>query len=116
MPVKHIVMMKFKDGTSADAIKQVCAEMLGLKEACVHPATAAPYIRASAGGRDNSIEGLQNGLTHVFVVDFASVADRDYYVKQDAAHAAFVARHLTAPGAAVERAMVLDFEPGVFDA
>ena len=28
----------------------------------------------------------QNGNTHAFVIEFASVQDRDYYVKTDQAH------------------------------
>ena len=30
---------------------------------------------------------MQKGFTHGFVIEFASVADRDYYVATDPAHA-----------------------------
>ena len=49
-------------------------------------------------------------MTHAFVVDFASVQDRDYYVHDDPAHAAV--KKLA--GASVERAQVVDFTGGQF--
>lgn len=57
---------------------------------------------------------MQNGLTHAFVVEFASVADRDYYVKKDEAHRGFVEKWFTAPGAILAKAVVVDFLPGSF--
>lgn len=38
---------------------KVCARMLALKDTCIHPTTQKPYIKASSGGIDNSIEGIQ---------------------------------------------------------
>lgn len=52
----------------------------------------------------------QNGITHGFVVEFASVADRDYYVKTDPAHQAFVK---TLDGLVV-KAIVVDFLNGEY--
>jgi hypothetical protein len=53
---------------------------------------------------------LQKGLTHGFVVEFNSLADRDYYVAKDPAHAK--------AGAVLfensEDITVLDYEVGVF--
>lgn len=76
----------------------------------MHPLTRDAYILSLKGGKDNSHEGLQGDITHGFVVEFASVEDRDYYVKEDEAHAAFVMglRGL------VHEAIVVDFEDGVF--
>lgn len=51
-------------------------------------------------------------MTHAFVVDFASAADRDWYVNDDAAHRAFVRRYVAASGAVVAKALVVDFAPG----
>lgn len=36
--------------------------MLGLKDNCLHAASEQPYILASSGGVDNSIEGAQVSL------------------------------------------------------
>lgn len=33
--------------------------MLALKDQCLHPSSQKPYIKASSGGADNSIEGIQ---------------------------------------------------------
>lgn len=49
-------------------------------------------------------------MTHGFVVEFDSLKDRDYYVKQDPAHQAF----MKAAGEVLEGATVLDFEAGKF--
>jgi hypothetical protein len=38
---------------------QVCKQMLGLKEKCMHPTKNTEYIKTSIGGRDNSPENLQ---------------------------------------------------------
>jgi hypothetical protein len=50
-------------------------------------------------------------MSHAFVVEFSSAADRDYYVDKDPAHQVykeFVRTH------DVIKAQVVDFEPGVF--
>lgn len=56
----------------------------------------------------------QDGLTHAFVVEFDSEADRDFYVKQDKAHHAFVEKWFKAKDAPLGKAAVLDFVPGAF--
>lgn len=89
---------------------KVCARFLALKTNCLHPLTGLTYILSLKGGRDNSPEGLQGGITHGFVVEFASVEDRDYYVNEDGAHKAFV----KGLDGLVEKAVVVDFEDGVF--
>jgi hypothetical protein len=53
---------------------------------------------------------LQKGFTHGFVFEFASVADRDYYVAKDSAHAK-VGGVLMANS---EDLAVVDYEVGVF--
>lgn len=47
-------------------------------------------------------------MTHGFVVEFASAADRDYYVSDDPAHRAFV----QSIDGLVEKAVVVDFQDG----
>ncbi|KAK2609371.1 hypothetical protein QQS21_002152 [Conoideocrella luteorostrata] len=114
MAINHIVIFGFKPEATPEAIKQCCNEMLGLKDQCVLSSTGKPYITASKGGKDISIEGLQNGFTHIFVVEFASDADRDFYVKEDKIHHAFVAKWISSPEAIAAKAMVVDFAPGSF--
>ncbi|KAL8642302.1 MAG: hypothetical protein Q9226_008524, partial [Calogaya cf. arnoldii] len=88
----------------------VCDDLLSLKDKAVHPTSKKPYIKAASGGRDNSPEGLQNGFTHAFVFEFNNEEDRNFYLKQDEAHLAFVA---TLEGL-VDRAQVLDYTPGKY--
>ncbi|RAK95613.1 uncharacterized protein BO80DRAFT_321448, partial [Aspergillus ibericus CBS 121593] len=58
----------------------------------------------ASGEKDNSSEGIQNGITHAFVVQFPTAEDRDYYVKQDPAHQAFV----KSLDGIIEKAQVID--------
>ncbi|KAJ3568665.1 hypothetical protein NPX13_g6342 [Xylaria arbuscula] len=90
MPVKHIVLFQFKDDATAEQVDTVVANMLALKDNCLHATTQKPYISSLTGGKDISIEGRQNGMQYGFVVEFPSVEDRDYYVKQDQAHKDFI--------------------------
>lgn len=73
----HIVLFKFKHGTSSIAINEVglawnhaleqltdvliqlVSHFFGLKRLCIHPVTQKPYILSISGGIDNSIEDLQ---------------------------------------------------------
>ena len=52
----------------------------------------------------------QHGITHAFVVEFASAEDRDYYVDKDPAHLAFV----KSVGGVLEKAQAVDVTDGVF--
>ncbi|KAL2819012.1 hypothetical protein BDW59DRAFT_165291 [Aspergillus cavernicola] len=109
MTITHIVLFQFKAGVSAEVVKDVCTSMLALKDNCLHPTSQKPYILSSSGGKDNSPEGIQSGITHAFVVEFASAADRDYYVEKDPAHLEFVRRF----GGVLEKVQAVDYTPGV---
>jgi hypothetical protein len=52
----------------------------------------------------------QHGITHGFVVEFASLDDRNYYVSEDPAHQAFI----KSIGDIVEKAIVVDFAHGIY--
>lgn len=52
----------------------------------------------------------KNGITHVFLVEFENEDDREYYVRSDPAHQAFV----KSLDGVIEKAQVVDFTPGVF--
>ena len=110
MSVTHTVLFQFKAGTTAEQIKDACSHFLTLKQKCVHPETQSAYILSLKGGKDISIEGLQNGITHGFVAEFASTADRDYYVQKDPAHRAYVEGLLPI----LEKGIVVDFLDGVW--
>lgn len=44
---------------SDSASFKVCDRVIGMKDACIHPATNRPYIKSAIGGRDTSPEGYQ---------------------------------------------------------
>lgn len=52
----------------------------------------------------------QGGITHAFIVEFESVAHRDYYAKTDPDHLAFGASLIPI----VDKVQVIDFQPEVF--
>ncbi|KAK0639177.1 stress responsive A/B barrel domain-containing protein [Cercophora newfieldiana] len=110
MSVTHTVLFQFKSDLPAAEVKAACARFLALKETCIHPTHNGNYILSLKGGKDNSPEGLQNGITHGFVVEFSSVEDRDYYVTNDPTHMAFV----KSIEELVEKAIVVDFKNGEY--
>lgn len=110
MAIVHIVLFKLKATLSEVEKKEFCDEMLGLKDICVHPESKQPYITTSSGGIDNSIEGLQGGFTHGFVVEFASKEDRDYYASRDPSHTAFVKKN----SPKFDDVRVIDYEKGIY--
>ncbi|KAH8692298.1 stress responsive A/B barrel domain protein [Talaromyces proteolyticus] len=110
MSVTHIVLFQFKPSADTATINDACSRMLALRDNCLHPSSQRPYIKSSSGGLDNSIEGIQSGITHAFVVEFANKEDRDYYVKNDPAHQEFV----QSLDGIIEKAQVIDFTDRVF--
>ncbi|KAL2126984.1 hypothetical protein VTI74DRAFT_11534 [Chaetomium olivicolor] len=108
--ITHIVLFQFKRGADPVAVDRACAKFLSLKDECLAPNSNYAYIQSITGGRDNSPEGLQHGLTHAFVVRFANTDDRNYYVEQDPVHQTFKKEI----GELVEKVTVLDFTPGKF--
>ncbi|KAF5651750.1 Stress responsive A B barrel domain protein [Fusarium sp. NRRL 25303] len=110
MSITHTVLFQFKDSVDQKDVTKTCDDFLQLKDLCIHPTSNKPYIISLQGGKDNSPEGMQNGITHGFVATFESAEDRDYYVKTDPAHQTFIAQ----VGGLVERAIVVDFTNGVY--
>lgn len=68
--VKHISLMKFKEGTSPDEIDRLFDELLDITE-------SIPGIEDYVSGANCSPEGLNQGYTHAFIMTFQDVAARD---------------------------------------
>ncbi len=64
-------------------------------------------MQASKGGVQNSPEGRHHDMSAVFIHEFASEADRDYYLDHDPAHIAFK-EYI---GKLLDGAVILDFSP-----
>ena len=80
--LRHVVLLTFKDSSSAEEVQKVVDAFRGLK-------SKIPEIAAFEYGTDNSPEGLANGFTHCFLITFKTEADRAAYLPHPA-HKAFV--------------------------
>ena len=71
--LRHVVLFKFKDASTASDIKKV-------EEAFRALPTKINTIKAFEWGTNNSPENLNQGFTHCFFVSFASEKDRELYL------------------------------------
>lgn len=71
--LRHVVLFKFKDGTSAENIKKV-------EEAFTALPSKISQIQGYEWGLNNSPEGLEKGFTHCFFLTFKSEEDRAIYL------------------------------------
>ncbi|ORY60971.1 stress responsive A/B barrel domain protein [Pseudomassariella vexata] len=110
MTIYHVVLFKFKALVPVEEVRAACDRMLALKTNCVHPETKQEYVQTSVGGKDNSPEGLADGITHAFISQFENEEDRKYYLTDDPAHLSFT----KSIGPLLDKAQVIDFMPGVF--
>lgn len=79
--LRHVVLFKFKDSSTETDIKKV-------EEAFAALPDAIPEIYSFEWGLNNSPEGLNQGLTHCFLLTFKSEEDRAVYLPHPA-HKAF---------------------------
>jgi lysophospholipase L1-like esterase len=95
--LRHVVLFKFKDTSTPADVERIVAAFRAL------PAKI-PEIEAFEWGTDVSPEGKSQGLTHCFLLTFATAADRDAYLPHPA-HREFVA--LVGPH--VDKVCVVDY-------
>lgn len=95
--LRHVVMFKFKDGTSAEDIRKIEQAFCALPDKV---GTVADF----EWGTDVSPEGLADGLTHCFFMTFNSEADRAAYLPHPA-HKAFGEML----GPVLDKVVVLDY-------
>jgi hypothetical protein len=96
--VKHIVLLKFKEGTTEEQINKFFEDVLDLSE-------SVPGIDDYVSGANSSAEGLSQGLTHGFIMTFSDAAARDAYLVHPE-HERFKAASFPL----VETVIVFDFE------
>jgi len=96
--IKHVGLLKFKEGTSEYEIERIFSELMDISE-------NIPGIEDYVSGRNNSPEGLSDGFTHAFVMTFSDVNARDAYLPHPE-HERFKANALPH----IEKVLVLDFE------
>lgn len=80
--LRHVVLFKFKEGTTKEQIKAIETGFAGLP-------SKIDTIRDFEWGTDVSSEGKSKGFTHCFFVTFADEKGRDVYLPH-AAHKDFV--------------------------
>ena len=71
--VKHIALVKFKQGTTEEQIAKIFDEILDMTE-------SIPEIEDYVAGPNSSPEGLTQGYTHGFIMTFKDAAARDSYL------------------------------------
>lgn len=75
--LRHVVTFQFKDEIPAARRTQAVKDFVALKD-------EIPEIQSFEGGEDISVEGLNKGFTHCFVLTFADEAARDIYIPHPA--------------------------------
>ena len=101
VPVRHVVVFKYKSGTSPAQIQQVSSEFRALKD-------RIPGITAFEHGVNNSPEGKNQGFTHVYLMTFTDAKARDAYLPHPE-HRKF--GELLGKLGVLEDAFVVDYEP-----
>jgi hypothetical protein len=96
--VKHVALLKFKEGTSPEQIDEVFNQLLDVSE-------NVPGIDDYVAGPNNSPEGLSEGFTHGFVMTFHDAAARDAYLTNPD-HQRFTSAALPV----IDKIVVFDFE------
>ena len=74
--VKHIALIKFREGTPQEQVDKVFGDLMDLSE-------TIPGIEDYVSGPNNSPEGLSQGYTHGFIMTFQDIAARDAYLTHD---------------------------------
>jgi hypothetical protein len=75
--LRHVVLFKFKDGTTDEQVRQIENAF------CALPGKV-DAIYDFEWGTDVSVESLEQGFTHCFLVTFRSEADRAKYLPHPA--------------------------------
>ena len=98
--LRHVVLFKFKDASSAADVKKVEDAFRALP-------SKIKEIKGLEWGKNNSPENLNQGFTHCFFVSFTSEEDRAVYLPHPA-HKAFV----DVLGPHLDKVLVIDYWAG----
>lgn len=75
--LRHVVSFQFKEEIPAERREQAVKDFLALKD-------EIPGIESFEGGEDISVEGLNKGFTHCFILTFENEVARDVYIPHPA--------------------------------
>ncbi|MDR3496915.1 MAG: Dabb family protein [Ancalomicrobiaceae bacterium] len=97
---RHVVLFKFKDSAAKEEVEAVAKAFEAL-------CAGLDFVKSLEWGVNSSPEGLDEGLTHCFVVTFFDAKGRDAYLPHPH-HVAFCETYLDP---ILERVVVVDFAP-----
>ena len=100
--VRHVVVFKYRPGTTPAQIREVTDAFRGLR-------SRIPGIVAFEDGVNDSPEGKDLGFTHVYLMTFENAAARDAYLPHPE-HARF--GRLLGELGIVADVFVVDYAPG----
>ncbi|KAH6662594.1 Mss4-like protein [Halenospora varia] len=86
--ITHIVLFKYRSDITWTELQAHFDVFLQLPKKCVNK-EGINYMVSMKAGKDQSWEPHSKGMTHGFVLEFASQADLDYYLTEDPIHLAF---------------------------
>ncbi|WP_422005802.1 Dabb family protein [Roseivirga pacifica] len=95
--LRHVVSFKFKPSASQEQVNALIQAFEGLQK-------DIPQIKAFEWGLNNSPEGFDKGMTHIFQLTFENAKARDEYLPHPA-HKAFGDTH----GGIIEDLVVVDY-------
>ncbi|OJJ65291.1 hypothetical protein ASPSYDRAFT_194379 [Aspergillus sydowii CBS 593.65] len=104
MPFLHVVLFTFKPEISPTTQREVCNEFLCLPQKC-KDSSHNSYIRSIRGGVECGA-GSSSDYTYVFIVEFNSMQEREYYKTADPVHLDFASRIMP---------MVASFRMSIFE-
>lgn len=107
--ITHIVLFKYRPDITWADFEAHFETFQALRTQCLHPSTNQPYMLSMRMGKNTSWEPYSKGMTHAFILEFASQADLDYYLLQDPVHREFSRK----AGPWIEDSLVVDIRDGV---
>ncbi|KAI7378206.1 hypothetical protein KC336_g19428, partial [Hortaea werneckii] len=70
--ITHIVLFKYRPEITWSDFEAHFETFQALQTKCLHPKTGKPYMLSMRMGKNRSWEPFSNGMTHAFVLEFAS--------------------------------------------
>ncbi|KAI3397932.1 hypothetical protein diail_10101 [Diaporthe ilicicola] len=107
--ITHIVLFKYKPSISWEAFEEHFETLKAVQHQCLHPVTQRPYMLSMRMGKNRGWEPFAKGMTHAFVLEFASQDDQDYYLTKDPVHLEFSRN----AHPLIEDSLVVDIRDGV---
>lgn len=107
--ITHIVLFKYRSDITWSDLEDHFKYFMSLKTRSLHPQTGSHLIKSLRAGKNTSWEPFSKGMTHAFILEFASQDDLDYYLTAEPVHMQFSrdAKPL------IEDSLVVDIKDGV---